>query len=201
MTPFLLGITGGIGSGKSCVGRLLASYCLVPLIDIDQCCRRLLDLDQPGWHALRSVFGRTFFQRDGSVDRVALRRHIFGDAGIRRQVDCLLHPLAREALRTEVGRQHVRLVLAEIPLLYEAGWRDEVDEVLVVYARRGARCCRIMQRDGVTRREAAQAIAAQMSLEEKAARAELMIDNSGRWIESRDRVVSLGNELSQRFWG
>jgi len=197
--PLILGITGGIGSGKSCVGHLLASYCLAPLIDVDQCCRHLLERDQPGWKALRAAFGQTFLRPDGAIDRVALRRHIFENADIRRQVDDLLHPLAREALRVQVGLQRSRLILIEIPLLYEAGWRDEVDEVLVVYARPGARCCRIMRRDRVTRREAARAIAAQMSLEEKAARAEMVIDNSGQWAESRLRVVALGDALSRRI--
>ena len=198
MKPLILGITGGIGSGKSCVGRLLASYCLAPLIDVDQCCRHLLEIGQPGWRALHAVFDQAFFQPDGAVDRAALRQRIFEDTDIRRQVDGLLHPLALEALRTQVGHQRSRLILVEIPLLYEAGWRDEVDEVLVVYARRGARCRRIMRRDEVTRREAALAIAAQMRLEDKAARAELVIDNSGRWLESRTQVISLGDALSRR---
>jgi len=201
MNPFVLGVTGGIGSGKSCVSRLLASYCLVPLIDIDQCCRHLLEIEQPGWCALRSAFGEVFFRRDGAVDRVALRQRLFADAEIRRQVDALLHPLAREAMRAQVGLCRTPLVLVEIPLLYEAGWQEEVGAVVVVYARRGARCCRIMRRDGVSRREAARAIAAQMSLEEKVGRAEYLIDNSRAWTRTRTQVVSLGNELSERFPG
>jgi len=197
--PFILGITGGIGSGKSSVGRLLASYCLAPLIDVDQCCRQLLEIDQPGWQALRAAFGPTFFHSNGELDRAALRHHIFADADIRRQVDGLLHPLAREVLQTQISLQRSRLILVEIPLLYEAGWQGQVDEVLVVYARRGVRCCRIMRRDGVGRREATRAIAAQMSLEEKAARAEQVIDNSGQWTESRVGVVALGDALSRRI--
>ncbi len=199
MNPFVLGITGGIGSGKSCVSRLLASYCLVPLIDVDQCCRRLLDINQPGWLALRSEFGEVLFLEDGTVDRVALRERIFNDAETRLQVDALLHPLAREAMREQVGPQQAPLILVEIPLLYEAGWQGEVDAVLLVFARRGVQCCRIMRRDGVSRRAAAQAIAAQMSLKEKAERAEYVIDNSGTWASTRAQVVSLGNELSERF--
>ncbi|WP_319586380.1 dephospho-CoA kinase [uncultured Desulfobulbus sp.] len=199
MNPFVLGITGGIGSGKSCVSRLLASYCLVPLIDVDQCCRHLLDINQPGWLALRSEFEEALFLENGAVDRVALRERIFNNAEIRRQVDALLHPLAREAMREQLGLQQVPLILVEIPLLYEAGWQGEVDAVLVVFARRGAQCCRIMRRDGVSRRAAAQAIAAQMSLKEKANRAEYVIDNSWTWASTRAQVVSLGNELSERF--
>ena len=199
MKSHLLGITGGIGSGKSCVGRLLASYCLTPLIDVDQCCRHLLEMEQPGWLALRKRFGDTFLLADGRIDRVGLRRQLFADRSLRQQVDGLLHPLAREAMRRETANRREPLILVEIPLLYEAGWGDEVSEVLVVYARRGARCCRIMRRDKVGRRQAAQAIASQMSLEEKAARAEYVIDNSGSWTVTRDRVIALGRELTERF--
>ena len=73
--------------------------------------------------------------------------------------------------------------------------------MLVVYARRGAQCCRIMRRDGVSRRKAAQAIAAQMNLGEKAEMADYVIDNSDSWACVRQRVVGLGNELSERFAG
>lgn len=201
MTPHRFAITGGIGSGKSSVGRLLASYCPAPLIDIDQCCRSLLEIDQPGWLALRDRFGGEFLHADGRIDRVELRRRLFADARLRQEVDRLIHPLARESLRREVAKRHEALVLIEIPLLYEAGWRREVDEVLVVYARRGMRCCRIMERDQVTRRQAAVAIAAQMPLEEKAALAEYVIDNSGPWSLTRDLVVSFGQKLSARVPG
>lgn len=201
MKPFLLGVTGGIGSGKSCVSRLLASYCLAPLVDVDQCCRRLLEIDQPGWRALRAAFGDVFLQANGAIDRVALRERIFGEPAFRRQVDALLHPLARDAMRGAVEPHRVPLVLIEIPLLYEAGWQNEVDAVLVVYARPGAQCCRIMRRDGVSRRKAAQSIAAQMNLGDKAATADYVIDNSGPWRDVRQRVVALGNEFSERFAG
>jgi len=73
--------------------------------------------------------------------------------------------------------------------------------VLVVYARRGAQCCRIMRRDGVSRREAARAIAAQMNLAEKAKLADFVIDNSGAWSATREQVIVLGNQLSERFPG
>lgn len=201
MSPHVLGITGGIGSGKSCVSRLLASYCLVPLIDVDLCCRQLLAAGQPGWQALRSAFGQQFFTSDGILDRAALRHSLFADQRIRARVDELLHPLARATMQGHIAAQSTALVLVEIPLLYEAGWVQDVDEVLVVYARRGVRCCRVMQRDGVSRRDATRAIASQMSLAEKADRSDYLIDNSGAWAVTRTAVVAFGNELSQRFPG
>jgi dephospho-CoA kinase len=151
--------------------------------------------------ALRSGFGDTFFLENGELDRVALRERIFRDADVRRRVDTLLHPLAREAMRREVASARDPLVLADIPLLYEAGWQADVDAVLVVYARRGAQCCRVMRRDGVPRRKAAQAIAAQMNLAEKAKLADFVIDNSGAWSATREQVIALGNQLSVRFSG
>jgi dephospho-CoA kinase len=199
LTPFLLGITGGIGSGKSCVSRLLSSYCLVPLVDVDQCCRHLLDVDQPGWRALRAAFGEVFFQHNGEVDRAALRERLFAEAQFRQQVDGLLHPLAREAMHREVQRYRSALILVEVPLLYEAGWQAEMDAVLVVYARPAVQCCRIMRRDEVSRHKAAKAIAAQMDLARKAELAQYRIDNSGAWTLTRQAVIALGNELSERF--
>lgn len=201
MPPFLLGITGGIGSGKSAVSRLLAAYCLKPLIDVDQCCRHLLDVGQPGWMALRDQFGTRFLLADQRVHRALLRECLFADVDFRRQVDAMLHPLARQALADEVARCSASAVLVEIPLLYEAGWQAEVDAVLVVFARKGRQCCRIMQRDGVSRRQAARAIASQMPLSAKASRADYRIDNSGSWCQTRDAVVQLGNALYEGFPG
>ena len=198
---FLLGVTGGIGSGKSSVIRLLSSYCQAPLVDLDQCCRSLLEINQPGWLALRDRFRDKFFFQHGEIDRVTLRECLFSDSVVRQQVDVLLHPLARVAMHREVMRYTAPLVLVEIPLLYEAGWQGDVDAVLVVYARRGVQCRRIMLRDKVTRKKATQAIAAQMDLREKSQRADFVIDNSGEWVVTRERVVALGNQLSERFPG
>lgn len=201
MRPFLVGITGGIGSGKSCVSRLLAAYCLAPLIDVDQCCRHLLDVGQAGWQSLKECFGETFFLPDQTIDRVALRSRLFADASFRGQLDGLLHPLARHAMHDAVQRLAHPLIFLEIPLLYEAGWQQDVDAVLVVYARRGRQCCRIMRRDGVSRKKAAQAIAAQMDLAVKAQQADYCIDNSGAWHRTRIEVLRLGDALDERFSG
>ena len=104
MKPFLLGITGGIGSGKSSVSRLLAGFCQAPLIDVDQCCRNLLEVRQSGWQALRERFGNRFLLEDGRIDRAGLRECLFADPDVRHEVDALLHPLAREVMRREVLR-------------------------------------------------------------------------------------------------
>lgn len=199
----VLGITGGIGSGKSSVARLLASYCLAPLIDVDDCCRQLLERGQAGWQALHAAFGPTFEQTDGSIDRSRLRRALFADEDLRRRVDSLLHPLAlvrtREAIHSH-GRG-AELILVEIPLLYEAGWQTHVDAVLVVFLRPEVQCRRLMQRDRIDAAQAGQALAAQMDLAQKAACADHVIDNSGDWRQTRGAVIALGERLSRRVCG
>ena len=192
----ILGITGGIGSGKSSVSRLLAAYCLAPLIDVDRCCRNLLEKGQPGWQALHAAFGTTYELPDGTVNRSAFREALFADLALRRQVDALLHPAALARMQQELALvQDAPLVLVEIPLLYEAGWQAHVNAVLVVYARRAVQFCRILRRDRVSHRQARQALSAQMPLAEKAALADHVIDNSGNWAATRQAVVRLGENL------
>ncbi|MBM9536376.1 dephospho-CoA kinase [Desulfobulbus alkaliphilus] len=198
MKPMLLGVTGGIGSGKSSVSHLLAAYCLAPRIDMDHSCRRLLEVEQPGWCALRDALDSGFFLPGGELDRPALRERLFADNAFKQKIDALLHPLAREAMRREVALLRASLILIEIPLLFEAGWQMDVDAVLVVHARRAIRCCRIMNRDGVTRRSAARAIASQLDEAVKVRQADFVIDNSGSWIEVREDVIALGRVLSRR---
>ena len=192
----ILGITGGIASGKSSVSRLLAAYTLAPLIDLDACCRDLLDKGQAGWQALHTAFGARYELPDGAIDRPKLREALFADADLRRRVDALLHPLALERLRAELARHAAApLVLVEIPLLYEAGWDKYVDAVLVVHVRPALQFRRLLKRDGVGRRQARQALAAQMPLAEKAKRADYVIENGGDWAATRRAVIRLAEAL------
>lgn len=198
----VLGITGGIGSGKSSVARLLAGYCLAPLIDVDHCCRQLLEPGQPGWQALRTAFGPAFEQADTSIDRRKLRAALFSDPALRRRVDSLLHPLALARMHGEIrARNDTPLILVEIPLLYEAGWQDEVDAVLVVSVRRDLQCRRLMQRDRIDAGQAEQALATQLDLAEKARHADHVIDNSGSWRRTRRSVVALAEVLESACAG
>ncbi|WP_028582936.1 dephospho-CoA kinase [Desulfogranum mediterraneum] len=192
-----IGITGGIGTGKSSVSRLLAAYCNRPLIDLDHCCRRLLDRGEPGWQALNSVFGPRFFDPQGRLDRSGLREALFSEPAIKREVDALLHPLARSTMHRLVREQQQELIFIEIPLLYEAGWQEELEAVIVVHADLESQCRRIVQRDGVSPAQAQAAVASQMPLGEKVARADYTIDNSGPWRFSRQAVIALARLLEK----
>ncbi|WP_417914909.1 dephospho-CoA kinase [Candidatus Electronema sp. JM] len=194
--PELIGITGGIGSGKSRVCRFLADLCGWPLLNLDQICRELLLPEMLGWLALRQALGRGFFTAAGELNRPKLREAIFADAALRQQVDSLLHPLAKQAMLQQAAQQITPLVLAEIPLLFEAGWQDSVSRIVVVYADEAVRLRRIMERDQVSEEQARRAIAAQMPLEDKAQLADYLVDNSGDWEETCGQLRQVAESMT-----
>ncbi|HBI14322.1 MAG TPA: dephospho-CoA kinase [Desulfobulbaceae bacterium] len=194
--PVLVGITGGLASGKSTVSRFWATTMDLPRIDIDEVCRQLLAKDMPGWHALRSLLPGTFFTAQGDLDRRRLRTALFVDDELRRQINGLVHPLAQDRLWTLVDRLAESMVLVDIPLLYEAGWQDRFDHHVVVYANRAACCRRLIARDRITPEEAVRSLAVQMPLAEKALLAGHVIDNSGCWLFARLQVMHLARLLA-----
>jgi dephospho-CoA kinase len=182
--PEIIGITGGIGSGKSRVCACLAELSGWPLLDADQICRQLLMPQAAGWLALRQLLTDAFFLPSGELDRKRLRQAIFADPALRRQIDSLIHPLAKQEMLLQAAQQTAPIVLAEIPLLFEAGWQNSVSQIVVVYADEAVRLRRIMARDQVSEEQARLAIAAQMLVEDKAKLADHCVDNSGNWEET-----------------
>jgi len=192
-------VTGGIATGKSRVAALLAGLSGAGRLDADAVCRELLRSGAAGWQALRRTIDPAFFRPDGELDRPLFRERLFADGALRLEVDGLLHPLAREAMHRQAGTWlkagiYSRLVV-EVPLLFEAGWQGDYHQVVVVTAEAEVCIARLMQRDGVSRQAAMQAMAAQMPLAEKARRADRVIDNSGDWDATRRQVEGLLPDL------
>ena len=192
----LVGITGGMGSGKSTVSRYWARRMSLPRIDIDEVCRQLLARDMPGWHSLRTLLPSSFFTAGGDLDRRRLRTALFADAELRRQVNGLIHPLAQDRLWILAGQIAESMILVDVPLLFEAGWQDRFEHNVVVYADRAACCRRLITRDRITPEEAVRSMAAQMPLAEKALLAGHVIDNSGCWLFARLQVMHLARLLA-----
>ncbi|RMG48954.1 MAG: dephospho-CoA kinase [Acidobacteria bacterium] len=180
--PLRVGLTGGIGSGKSTVAALLRAHGL-PVVDADEIVHELL---APGGAAVPPVlaaFGDAVRAPDGGVDRKALGRIVFGDAAARRRLEAIVHPLvaeaSRERLRTAAERSPGGVVVYDAALLVETGRYEEFDRLVVVTAPREAQIARIAERDGLSRKEAEARVAAQMPLEEKVRLADYVIDNGG----------------------
>ncbi|MCI5222809.1 MAG: dephospho-CoA kinase [Candidatus Electrothrix sp. AR4] len=176
----VIGVTGGIGSGKSRVCAYMAERYRFPFLNLDLICKQLLMPDEPGWLALREVVPGDFFTASGALDRKIFRNALFADTALRSRVDAVLHPLARVEMNNRAALLNGR-VLVEIPLLFEAGWQDAVQLIVVVYADLSVRLRRIVQRDQVTTEQAVKAVDAQRCLVEKASLADYVIDNSFSW--------------------
>ncbi|MCI5211592.1 MAG: dephospho-CoA kinase [Candidatus Electrothrix sp. ATG2] len=186
----IIGVTGGIGSGKSRVCTFLSNQYNLPLISLDIICRDLLQQQQTGWQALRTLLPDAYFGPNGELDRQLFRQQLFHDSSLRKRVDAVLHPLARHEMEQQAAKLHGP-VFVEIPLLFEAGWQDAVQLIIVVYADTPIRLQRIMQRDQITEEEAKKAVAAQQCLRKKATSADHVIDNSGPWDRTCAQIQGL----------
>lgn len=203
---FILGLTGGIATGKSTVARYFQEKG-IPVVDADLGARAVVAIGTPGLRSIQETFGPEVIQEDGSLDRKKLGEVIFSDEEKR----SLLNSLLREAIRTwiqEETEKHIAagapLVVLDIPLLFEAGYEEACDAVMVVYVPEEIQEKRLMQRNGLSSREARQRMASQLPIEEKRQRADVVIDNSrdlaqtyrqvDDWLETnRDRQGKMPN--------
>lgn len=177
----IIGLTGGIASGKSTVSRILERLGAV-VIDADQLAREAVMSGTPAHRAIVAAFGEGVLLPDGAIDRKALGNIIFADSSARKRLEAITHPAIRDLAErrlAELRRTGVSVAVYMAALLIEAGATDRVDEVWVVYVDRETQVRRVMARDGLSRSEAEQRLAAQMPMEEKAARGQVVIDNNG----------------------
>lgn len=188
---FTVGLTGGIGSGKSTVADLF-SVQGVPVIDTDVIARQLT---APGGEALddiRATFGTALIQADGGLDRSAMRRLVFGDVDARSRLEALLHPRIREAVRRALAALEAPYALVAIPLLVETGaYRDVLDRVLLVDCPEALQIERAMARSGLAREEAEAILAAQATRAQRLAAADDVIDNTRSPDALRAAVAAL----------
>jgi len=175
----IVGLTGGIGSGKSEVARQFAALG-VEIADADVAAHAVTAVGEAGYAAVVQAFGNRAVAADGSLDRAWLRETVFGDASARTQLEGILHPLVRARLDAEVTGWHGPYGLLVVPLLLERGGaRSRVDRVLVVDCPEEEQVRRVMERSGLTHREVRAIMATQLSREARLAQADDVIDNGG----------------------
>lgn len=175
----VVGLTGGIGAGKSTVAELFSGMGAT-VIDTDVIARALVEPGQPALREIQAAFGDAVIAPDGALDRAALRRTVFADASARQQLEAILHPRIRRAVETELGHAHSAYALVVIPLLVETGdYRDLVDRVLVVDCPEATQVARVMARNALSHDEAAAILAAQASRNARLAAADDIIENIG----------------------
>jgi dephospho-CoA kinase len=186
----VVGLTGNIGSGKSTVARLLVERG-VPVIDADVLAREAVAAGSPALGAIVARWGTAMLAPDGSLDRAALRRIVFASAEQRGALEAIVHPVIkarRDGLVAAARARGDRVVVCDIPLLFETGLESAVDVVLLVDAPREARLERIVRDRGLSRAEALAMIGAQLPSDAKRARSAYVIDNDGSLDALREHV-------------
>lgn len=193
-----VGLTGGVGSGKSTVSAMLADLGAV-VIDADLLAREVVEKGTPGLTAVVEAFGPDVLTRDGDLDRAAMGAIVFADEGKRRTLEAIVHPLVYERiLALEADAAPDDVVVHDIPLLAESGRADTFDAVIVVDVPDEIRIERMIRDRGWTREDAESRIAAQASRDERLAIATHVVDNSGSIDQLRARVTEVYRELAGR---
>ena len=173
-----IGLTGGIGSGKSTVAALLTTRG-VPIIDTDEIAHRLTESALPVFDEIVRIFGQDILDATGRIDRNKLRERVFENAGERQRLEAILHPRIREVIREKLDELHAPYCILVVPLLIESGFIDLVDRVLVVDASEGVQIQRTATRSGLTEPEIRKIMATQVSRAHRLQKADDIIDNNG----------------------
>ena len=203
----IIGLTGGIASGKSTVAAMLHRRGL-PLIDADQLAREVVAPGTPAWHEILEVFGQPFRLPDGAINRKALGELVFADPQARKRLEAIVHPrisvLRQQKLQelqhayVSAGKPLPLAIVYDIPLLFETGQQHTVDQIWVVWIPREMQIERLMKRNGLTRREAEIRLEAQLPLDEKRQWADVVIDNSRSLAETEQQVEAAWQRLRQQ---
>lgn len=191
MKPYTVGLTGGIGSGKSAVAALFARLG-AQVIDTDEIAH---ELTRPGGEAIASIraaFGADAIAADGSLDRTAMRRLVFGDARARKRLEAILHPLIRAESTRRLERGAGPYAILVIPLLVEGGVdRSRTERVLVVDCPEASQIERVRRRSGLAEAEVRAILSSQATREQRLAAADDVIDNSRSQDALADQVARL----------
>ncbi|KAJ3186907.1 hypothetical protein HDU85_006943 [Gaertneriomyces sp. JEL0708] len=196
----LIGLTGSIATGKSTVSKYLSSHGY-PVIDADLVAREVVAPGETGYYNVLSAFGSEVLDDQGGIDRTKLGSMVFANPEARKQINRATHPV----IRLEMLRQILKAFLCgypvcflDIPLLYEVGWQKFLNAVAVVPP--DVQKARLMARDGFTEEEADARIKSQVSIDEKRARADIIIENSGSQQATLEQVDEILARISPNRW-
>ena len=188
----IVGLTGGISSGKSTVSSYLKQL-KIPVIDADEVARKVVEPNSQGAIEIRKTFGNDVFEEDGSLNRQKLGELVFSNAENRQKLDELLQPLIKIMIldEIEVHRQNgENMIVLDLPLLFEKHYEELCEEIIVVYVPEELQLERLMKRNQYTKQEALSRIDSQLSIEEKRKRATVLLDN-------QDTIQQLYHQVEQ----
>ena len=186
---FVLGITGGIATGKSSVVQHFIDLGF-PVVDADIIARHLLDQNEQAYNEVVKIFGSEILQENGEINRQALGALVFNHPDKLKQLDELMAPFLQESILAAIKQasQNQKLVIVDVPLMYEKGYDEWMDQVAVVYCTPNQQLKRLMQRNQLTEKEAKQRIDSQLPIEMKKLLAEVVFDNSNDLTQTIQQV-------------
>jgi dephospho-CoA kinase len=191
----IIGLTGGIASGKSTVGSMLVELG-ARLVDADAVAREIVLPGEPALAAIASLFGQAVLQPDGMLNRSALGGIVFRDPEALAKLEAITHPAIRkrmwDRIHTYAEESPTGLIIGDVPLLYETKQESLYEGVMVVYVPEEQQITRLMMRNAMPEEEARRRVSLQLDIEEKRRRADWVIDNSGTLVATREQVL--------RFW-
>lgn len=192
----MIGLTGGIASGKSTVSNLLKERGFT-ILDADIAARVVVEPGQIAYKRIIESFGRDILNKDESINRSKLGSIIFNDAEKRKTLNSIIHPAVRECLndwKNEAIKEGKKTIIYDIPLLYESNLTYLVEKVIVVFVNPDIQLKRLLNRNGLSEEEALARIRSQLPLNEKVERADAIIDNNGTIDETERQINELIND-------
>ena len=186
----VIGLTGGIASGKSTVGRMLEDLGAA-VVDADQLAREVVAPGTPGLREVVAAFGSDVLDEEGRLARERLGERVFADPGERRRLERILHPRIAELARQRLAAVRGRLAVYQAPLIFETGREGEFQGVLLVDCEPDLQLSRLMVRDRLGEADARARLAAQLPAAERRRRATWVVDNSGSLDDTRAQLLRL----------
>ena len=198
----IIGLTGGIASGKSTVSRALQDLGAI-IIDADEVAHAIIEPGKPAWEDIVEHFGTVVLNPDQTIDREKLGAIVFNDPARLQVLNQITHPRVGEQFKQMIknikSQQSDAVLFIEVPLLYETHMDRICDEVWVVWVDEETQIQRLMKRDGLSREDALKRIDAQMSLDEKAKRADVVIDNRFSIEETIETATRYYNNIISKL--
>ncbi|MDF2683034.1 MAG: dephospho-CoA kinase [Brevibacillus sp.] len=189
----ILGLTGGIATGKSTVTGMLRERG-IPVIDADQIAREVVEPGKPAYEAIVRHFGREILLNDAQIDRKKLGEVVFSDEAERQKLNAIIHPEVRRVMREEAEAAEANgaeIVFMDIPLLFESKLQYMVEKIVVVYAPPDMQLARMIERDELEEEQAQKRLRAQFPIDQKKTEADFLIDNSTSREETERQVEKM----------
>lgn len=194
----IIGLTGGIASGKSTVSNYLAELGAI-IIDADKIAHEIMEKGKTAYWQVIEAFGREILAENGEIDRSRLGKIVFNNLEKKKILEEITHPQVIREMREKIEeyRAENKVIVLDVPLLFEAGLDIMVDETWVVYVDRETQLQRLIARDGLSYEEANKRIQAQMSLEKKRVLADFVINNKGNIEDLKRQVLLKWREINE----